>query len=417
MLFWIKSVFRHPACRWFVLIASLVFIVAFGVIGVGRNGSFGRQYDMRFLYVAGRAWLAGLNAYNPVVADQMSYGLPATQRIYDFAYPPQIAPIVMILGAFSWHGARHALIILHFVSCGAFAWWCVGLLRQEVTHKWETLHQGMWWYVPALVIGNPFTAEALWMGQTSTIIGAAMVGGWYYYKRQQWLASGFLWAIALIKPHLCLLPLLWLVLERQWRIMGALLGSTVILASIPIHISGIPGIITDWISAVMVYKEQPFNELGWYGKMYLQNAIYAISDYWTDGNGLAIPNLMPLAIVFMVALWWFRDRFLLNDILGIALALTFSLGFGNYYDLVILAILVPLFWRHICDSLAQTLIAVFLFAGLSFAVFVPRLFDFPHVVLVFLQLRVFLILGSASWLSYLSCKQTKYIKQNRIVRA
>lgn len=385
-------------------------MVAFGLIGIGRSGPFGRQYDMRFLYVAGRAWLEGLNAYSPWVAEQMSYGLPETERIYDFAYPPQVAPIVMLLGAFSWQGARHTLIILNFISCGALAWWCVGLLRQEVTYRWEQLHQGMWWYIPALVIGNPFAAEAVWMGQTSTIVGAAIVGGWYYYKRQQWVVSGILWAIATIKPQLCILPLFWLLLERQWRILGVMWGAILVLASIPIHISGIPGIVTDWWSAVMVYQEQPFNELGWYGKMYLQNAIYAISNYWTDGNGWALPNLIPLAMMLTVALWWFRDRFLLNDILGIMLALTFSLGFGNYYDLVILVVLVPLFWRHICDSLIQAAIALFLFVGMGFAIFIPRLLDLSNWVLVLLQLRVFLIVGGASWLTYLSYKQTKYQK-------
>ncbi|MEC4805065.1 MAG: glycosyltransferase family 87 protein [Jaaginema sp. PMC 1079.18] len=411
MLSWIKLVFRHSACRWAVFIASIIFIVGFGVIGVGRDGPFGRQYDMRFLYVAGRAWLQGLNAYDPVAVNRVSYGLPETVRIYDFAYPPQIAPFVMSLGAFSWRRARHVLIVSHFISAIAMSGWCVGLLRQEISYKWERLHQGMWWYIPALVIGNPFTAEAMWMGQTSTIMGAAVVGGWYYYQRQQWLPSGILWAIASIKPHLCILPLLWLVLERQWRILGTMLGGILVLAFIPITISGIPGIFTDWWSAVSVYKEQPFNELGWYGKMYLQNAIYAISNYWTHGNGLMLPNLMPLAVVLMVGLWWFRDRFLLNDILGIALALTFSLGFGNYYDLVVLVVLIPLFWRHVCDSLVQASIALGLFLGMGLAVFLPRLLAFSEPILVLLQLRVFFILGSASWLTYLSYKQTKYKKK------
>jgi hypothetical protein len=414
MILRIRSILSHPACRWTIAIASILFIIAFGLIGIGRDGPFGRQYDMRFLYVAGRAWLAGYNAYDPAIAQQMSYGLPETPRVYDFAYPPQIAPLVMLLGALTWKQARHSLILIHFASCIALAIWCVGLLRQEVTHQWVRKHRGMWWYVPALVIGNPFSAEALWMGQTSTIIGAAIVGGWYYYQRQQWLISGFLWAIASIKPHLCILPLLWLLLERQWRIIGVACVGIFALAGVPIAISGIPAIISDWLSAVAVYNAQPFNELGWYGKMHLQNAIYAISDYWTGGHGLALPNLLPLAMLAMVGLWWFRDRFLSNDILGIALALTFGLGFGNYYDVVILVVLIPLFWRHLSDRPTQGLVALCLFLSLGLAIFLPRLMSFPQSILVLLQLRVFLLLGSASWLAYLSYYCMKSYKRSQM---
>jgi len=407
MISFIDRIFRNSTVRVFVLLGSIAFLVGFGIFGFGRGAPMGSQFDTRFLYIAGRAWLAGLNAYDPDVALQVSAGLPETTRQYDFAYPPQIAPFCLFLGSLPWVQAKRVLIILSLLCLGLIIYFCLQFIKRP-KRKWQGQDKaGSDWYIAALIIGNPFVAEVLWMGQTSLIAGAAITGGWYFYRRQQWLASGILMAIATIKPQLCVLAIFWLILERQWRILGVMAGMLLLFCLVPMMISGPLGMVEDWFASIAIYRSQPYNMLGWFGQTRLQNAIYITTNYLTDGNGIKFPNFFPFAVFLTFALWLMRSRLLEDDVFGILLVVSFVFGFGHYYDLAVLVVLLPLFLRHLRDRPQARAIAVILFISMCASIFLPRFLSLPLSVMVALQFRVLILLGGASWLGYMSFRSAR----------
>lgn len=80
-----------------VLAAAVSALLAFGVAGVGRSGPW--QADLDFSRVAGRLWARGHSPYVPetFVAEMQTIGRSAGDAA--FPYPPQVAPLCLLLGA------------------------------------------------------------------------------------------------------------------------------------------------------------------------------------------------------------------------------------------------------------------------------------------------------------------------------
>src|SRR5262245_45223931 len=93
-----------------ILLAAVGSLVAFGVLGVGRRGAT-REGDARLLHCAGQLWAAGADAYDPAEAQDRCAPEMSRER-YDFAYPPQIAPLALILALFPLDQARVLFVVL-----------------------------------------------------------------------------------------------------------------------------------------------------------------------------------------------------------------------------------------------------------------------------------------------------------------
>jgi len=372
------------------LLCACILLVMKGIIGVGLSQSMASNVDTKYLYVAGLSWLEGLNAYDPEVASRLGADL----SLGGFFYPPQIAPLCLLLAAFPWTKAKVLMTLLNVFSAGVLAFFCVLLVKQPEVKMLRVPGSSPWWYIPAIIISNPLTINVLWLGQTTLIAAAALIGGWYYAYRDRWVGSGILIGISSIKPQLSLLVIFWLLLERRWRVLAVAAVTTLIFSLVPMGISGPIEVFFDWFASLEGHKNIFANVLGSEAVFSIQNFLYAA--------GIKVPLLFPLGIALTAILWWYRSRLIIDDVLGILIAIPLLFGFAHHYDLVALAPLVAAFWRHVYNRPGATLVAIALMLVMLF----PRayLMTFVHNELL-LQYRVPLLLGTTIWLLVMSFKR------------
>jgi hypothetical protein len=372
------------------LLCACILLVMKGIIGVGLSQSMASNVDTKYLYVAGLSWLEGLNAYDPEVASRLGADL----SLGGFFYPPQIAPLCLLLAAFPWAKAKVLMTLLNVFSAGVLAFFCVLLVKQPEVKMLRVPGSSPWWYIPAIIISNPLTINVLWLGQTTLIAAAALIGGWYYAYRDRWVGSGILIGISSIKPQLSLLVIFWLLLERRWRVLAVAAVTTLIFSLVPMAISGPIEVFFDWFASLEGHKNIFANVLGSEAVFSIQNFLYAA--------GIKVPLLFPLGIALTAILWWYRSRLIIDDVLGILIAIPLLFGFAHHYDLVALAPLVAAFWRHVYNRPGATLVAIALMLVMLF----PRayLMTFVHNELL-LQYRVPLLLGTTIWLLVMSFKR------------
>jgi hypothetical protein len=108
----------------------------------------------------------------------------------------------------------------------------------------------------------PSTAHGLFYGQPSAFLAFLLMGGWYSLQRgRPWLA-GVLLGIATFKPHVVVIPLFWILLERRWRtLLSAGLTALALSAFVMVRHGPIQSFV-DWIHAMGRYDQGHSNVLG-----------------------------------------------------------------------------------------------------------------------------------------------------------
>lgn len=363
------------------LLGAAVLVVIVSIIG------FNQHFDTKYLYVAGLSWWEGSNAYDPNVASRLG----ANQSLGSFFYPPQIAPLCLLLGAFPWTQAKVVMTLVNIVSAGVLAYFSVLLVKQPQVKRLRVPGSGAMWFIPAIVLANPFTLNVIVLGQTTLIVAAALVSGWYYAYRDKWVLSGILIAISTIKPQLSLLFILWLLLERRWRILAVAAVTTLIFCLVPMAVSGSIDVFIYWFNTLGKHKTIFANVLGTGGVFSLQDLLYAV--------GIKVPPLLPLGVAFTGLLWWYRSRVIIDDVIGLLMVIALLFSLAHHYDLVALAPMVAVFWRHVHNHPKATWVAL----GLLFIMCFPRnlVMSLIHSNLL-LQYRIVVLLGSTIWLLLMS---------------
>src|SRR6187399_575810 len=102
---------------------AVLELLLFGIIGVKRNRD--GFFDTMYYYAAGRALLAGQNPYDPATLRAHGEG-QLDDKVARFYYPPQVAPLFMLLGLFSYRGA---ILLLKAINIAAGIGLCVLALR------------------------------------------------------------------------------------------------------------------------------------------------------------------------------------------------------------------------------------------------------------------------------------------------
>lgn len=358
------------------LLFSMLALVAFGVVGVGRDGRGleASNIDMGFFHSAGRAWQSGVSPYK---FEHLDAARESGARINEtgFAYPPQIAAFCVGLALLPVPAAKVLTWFINIAAVAALALGCIAMLRQYGSYPWGR------WLLPALIVGNPFSAHVMWMGQSTLVVAASVLWAWIAIRRGYPWIGGALLAVASIKPQFAMFPLLWLLLERRFLpvlISGAAMA---ILALPAIIVSGPISVVAEWLGAVTLYQHQAFAALGNPHVFGLRNLAYVL--------GWHAPSLAWIAIVATTVLWRYRDRFLDVEIFCLLLALPLLFIYAHDYDIVILAPLAVVSWirwsrRHVAAFIA--------WASAMLLFFPQRLlrgFDWP----LLLQYRVVIVLA------------------------
>jgi Glycosyltransferase family 87 len=297
--------------------AAFLALGAFGIAGVGRAGAEWSG-DLAFLRCAGQLWAAGADAYDPLAA-QSGCNPPLPPERYDFAYPPNAAPLALLSASMALPLAKTVFLLLNLVALAAFV---VSVSRVAGIHSasWA------WWVVTIVGVASPFTAHVVWMGQTTLIAAAALSLAWYQLRRGRQLAAGLLLGAALFKPQLCAPALLWIVLDGRWRVLLVAAATAAAGASWPAISRGVFPVLHEWLSGVAHYRASVFNQVDFQHVFGLQSTLAAL--------GLSVPNLLALAAVGVVLLHRSRARLRPIEALAALVALALLAGFSHDYDLV-----------------------------------------------------------------------------------
>lgn len=244
-----KESFKRNFCYGLVALSTLSLIL-FGIIGIGRGASK-LNFDGAILYAAGRAWLMGLNPYNQDFLIKSVAGIKEIDSLESgaFFYPPHSAPLCMFAGLFDYSVAKYIWLGLNLLSIAAIIFMTVRTLNQ---HQNNSENQLGGWIVAAIIIGNPFTSHAVWMGQTSLMAFAATMGAWFFSQRQKFVWAGICLGIASFNPQICLLLCIWFLLERNWKILAVAFATATIMSAYPLVLYGGP--LRCWQRGIKEFK-------------------------------------------------------------------------------------------------------------------------------------------------------------------
>jgi len=368
-----------------ILLLGILPLVAFGICGVGRPAGGVINVDGTSFFAAGRAWLQGRNPYSP---EELALAVAGIEGVdvstVPFFYPPQMSIFCLPLGLMSYPAARATWVGLNLLAALAMAAIAVRTL-QEANHGDKT-RLGPW-IVAAVVLGNPFTSHVVWMGQTSLLAGAGLVGAWFFAERGKPVIAGILLGMATFKPQLCLLLFIWFALERAYLVVIVGVATSAVMSLYGMVVQGLLGVWTAWRAGVAAgYSHVIFNSPGFQNKVGLESLLH--------GSGIPVPGavLTVIGILLAVALWWSRARVRTRDVFALLVVITFVLiGFSHDYDFVCL---VPL-WIVSWQQASERPRAATLLAALNLLMFFPQRFlrPFQLPVLTHWRTPVLLALG------------------------
>jgi hypothetical protein len=365
-----------------LLLTALVALSAFGILGLGRDGIF--NFDGQVLYAAGRAWLQGANPYDHDALTRAAAGIPGMDLSQvRFFYPPQASALCIILGLFPYAVARDVWLSFNLAAIATIVALVCLIVREETPNRWM-VGAGV---LAAIIIGNPFTAHVVWMGQTALVAFAATFAAWRFAGRARWLAAGICLGLASYKPQICMLVVIWLLLERNWRVLLTAGVSAGVLALYPILTQGPLGALLAWRTGISTGYGMEFNLPSFPHKVGLESLFYA------GGLSVSAGLLLGVGVLLTLGLWRIRARLFPSDILGLLMAITVTFsGYLHDYDYVALAPMYISLWRLAPTSLAATISSLTLVVLL----FVPQRLVHLFAIPVLEQWRTVLIVALAS---------------------
>jgi len=317
-----------------LVVLGLGALISFGIVGIGRSGTL--SFDGAVLYAAGRLWLAHENAYDHAALVRSVQDVPEIDLGETFFfYPPQTAAFCVPLALLPYPVAKVLWVAVNLLAVAVMVLVTVLTVRQAKPEQPDEIGA---WVLAAVVLGNPFTAHIVWMGQTSLVAGAAVMASWFFARRQQPLAAGICLGLATFKPQLCLLLLVWYLLERSWKVLLAGGITAAVMALYPAIVEGPIGALQTWRQGLTSgYQGLEFNAPG-------NEHVVGVQSMLAAAN-VSIPGLTIVGVLLTAGLWLLRKKVRGDDVLGLLMALTFIfVGYSHDYDFVCLVPLWTAMW-------------------------------------------------------------------------
>ena len=338
-----------------MIITAITLAIMFGIFGYGRpqGPQHFSLYDFNILYLAGKTWLNGLNAYDATTACNQVIGL-WNPKFYNFAYPPHSAFLFMLLSVTNFESSKLLLISLNIFCIIGFAYLCLNIYNFSNDRKQFFLLDFKSSLLISIIVGNSFIANILWVGQTSIIFSTALLASYYFYIRSREIRSGIFLAFALIKPQLAFTFLLWLLLEKKWKTLAASIISVVILCIVPISNRGIINTIHDWMLAMNNYLRTGNSEGVW-NLFGIQSSLYDL------GFQINRPIIFICSILLVIIIHQFVIEINIFNLLGILTIIGLLFGqAAHQYDIIIIASILPYYLRKISKKDFKKIIFFFL---------------------------------------------------------
>jgi hypothetical protein len=325
------SVLDRPVVQLTLLAVSAALLFVTGVIGVGRpnSGFLGGGIDFDFFYYAGRMWLKGESPYDVTafLAEHPSQS--------SFAYPPFVFVPCVFWALFPHDVAEFGMQLLSFAAAVVIVAGAV-----ELAEPSDRLQRRRMLVLTAvLVLSSPFTSHVLWLGQSSLVGAALVVGAFVCYRRGWLVGAGMLAALALSKPQLSLLPVLWLTAGLNKRFLLSLAATACVLVVPPVLMTGPVEFVGQYLNSVQAYQTSHLADISFRHTFGLRS--------FADSLGFDAPSLAPVAFALAVVAYRYRNRFRTQaDVLAYLLVVSLLFVYAHDYDIAVAAPLIPALYRH-----------------------------------------------------------------------
>ena len=234
-----KSGIAVPKQRMFLWI-----LIVFLLIWIVQNSGKIPLYDFAEYWAAGRVFLSGGNAYDPVqlLEAERLIGWSDKDPIMMWN-PPWVLPIVVPITFLNYWPSRGLWLV---VSC-AFVWvisdWLWRIYGGNYSRRWIS------WLVPTFFLP---VGLALFLGQISPMILFGLAGFLWALKRSRFFLAGVFTILIAVKPHALFLfwvfLLLWILRQRCWKVLIG--GSSAFALSSILAILVNPNIFNDYVNSV-----------------------------------------------------------------------------------------------------------------------------------------------------------------------
>lgn len=326
-----------------LICSATTALILFGMVGYGRPKVSPQwtRTDVHIIYLAGKTWLNGLNAYDASIATKTLKGL-CSPETYDFAYPPSSAILFMLLALMDLEDAKTAFDVVNILCMIILIYYSNLILSASIGNQFflTDFRKSL---LIAMIIGNAAVANVINMGQTSIIMSTFLLLAYYFYIQSNDIKSGIFLALALLKPQLSFTFFLWLLLGKKWKILTASFISTLLFSIVPFYVRGIDRTVMDWIHAIGKYLTQP---------QHLLRRLFGAKELLNDiGIQIHYPFIMLLISLLLVVIYHRHSTSTNNlNLIGILASIALLFGQAQQYDLVIAVTILPYFMARISET-------------------------------------------------------------------
>jgi hypothetical protein len=230
-----------------LLLLSLAYLVAAGVIASWSPALDG--LDLSVCYVAGATAVRGASPYQRHQLVETRRALQpsvAAKAPLPFGYPPAAVPACALLSRLPWEAANALWKALNL----AFLAGCVLLTRRLIPGP--SLAPDVRYLTWAVVFAFSPTVSVLLVGQSSLfVLCAALLAVALSEQRRSW-AAGTCLACSLIKPHLILPLVVFLLAGRKYGVVLVAAGATAILTLAGLYLGN--DSLDGFLKALRVYS-------------------------------------------------------------------------------------------------------------------------------------------------------------------
>ncbi|OUL27707.1 hypothetical protein BV372_25710 [Nostoc sp. T09] len=210
--------FLHKPIVNFIIQAFVVLIVTRLLIYTGWLVHLFATYpeppfwDFKWFYVASKLAHEHLSPFKPEIFSEWFCNLTkACGSIPPFVYPPNIIPIIWFLGYFSINTAFTIWTVMHLVTIGLILWGA-DILLESRSRAFRTICM----IAVALIYG---VIRDLQVGNLAIFIAALVLWMFILAKKNQDIPAGIFLGVAVCKPTLAALFVLYFLLKRRFTLV------------------------------------------------------------------------------------------------------------------------------------------------------------------------------------------------------
>lgn len=309
-------------------VGAAVSLILLGVVGIAHFGTRA-LIDFDCYYAAGRCWLSGSSMYDPVAFGREMQALGYTRHGATLPYSPAFAPLGMAFALLPYRAACLAMWILNLLGVALL---CRAGMRLARPASGEARPHTGWLFV-CVVAGMPLTAKAVWLGQLTIWMAALTCAAWCALRERRTLVAGILIGLTSIKPQFSLFLVLWLLLEREWRVLVIAGGVALVLCAYAMVALGPFEPFEKFLGGVAHYADPGRNadSLGNLHVMGLPSLLTA-----AGVEGLHVTPFIALTGVLVLFAWVARRRLRADGVLALLMVLQVSLVYAHDIEAVFL---------------------------------------------------------------------------------